>query len=204
MYLKTIPSLVQRKLSKATWSLPGRGEVYITFDDGPSSKTDVLLKILAEQDARASFFLLGEHVERWPQVIERIRKGGHFIGNHGQAHLDGWKSELEKYLSNAEDGADVTASRFYRPPYGRMTPRQWQIISQSQKIIMWSIMPGDFDSSVSAENCLRTIKENIEDGSIIVLHDNNKSIDKVLEILPEVVRAIKEKGLRSEALPFNS
>jgi deoxyxylulose-5-phosphate synthase len=65
-------------------------------------------------------------------------------------------------------------------------------------------MPGDFDSSVSAEQCLSTVKENVEEGSIIVLHDNEKSMDKVVQILPEILKTIKEKGLRSEALPFKS
>jgi peptidoglycan/xylan/chitin deacetylase (PgdA/CDA1 family) len=204
LYLKTIPNLIQRKLSKAVWSLPGRGEVYLTFDDGPSARTEELLHLLSENDAKASFFLLGENIQRWPKAAEDLRKGGHFIGNHGQKHLDGWKTGHDRYVSNAAEGASISKSRIFRPPYGRMTPGQWRSISNLQEIVMWSIMPGDFDSSISAEQCLRTVKDNVEEGSIIVLHDNDKSMDKVVQILPGIVKVIKEKGLRSEALPFKS
>lgn len=204
MYLKTIPSIIQRKLSKAIWSLPGNNSVYLTFDDGPSESTRDLLSIFAQKDARASFFCTGEQVEKHPKMIEIMRSKGHYVANHGQLHLDGWKTSTSDYLKNAEAGYLATESNSFRPPYGRMTPKQWSRLSKRFRIIMWSIMPGDFKSEVSSYDCLTTILDHLKDGSIVVLHDNDRFVSKSIEILPELIDRIKEKGFRIEALPFNS
>ena len=204
MYLRAVPGLIQRFLRKAVWSIPGDKKVYLTFDDGPSQRTNEILDLLYKYGAKASFFLLGEQVEKFPSSMARIKSEGHTIGNHGYAHLDGWRCSVKTYFQNIKSGQQITRSTLYRPPYGRMTPSQWSSLPKDHQIVMWSLMPGDFDSSVSANSCLTYVLEKVKGGSIIVLHDNSKCTDKVLQILPALIGGIKEKGFQLEALTINS
>lgn len=130
-----------------------------------------------------------------------MRSAGHHIGNHGYAHLDGWRYELDVYLENVRKGKDIIGSSDYRPPYGRMSPAQWRSVAKTERIIQWSIMPGDFDPEVDAQRCLERIIRDLRAGDIIVLHDNEKSWDTVRELLPPLAAYLNEKRLPAEPLP---
>jgi peptidoglycan/xylan/chitin deacetylase (PgdA/CDA1 family) len=188
-------------LSKALWAITSDNSIYLTFDDGPSEDTDLILDLLKDYQAKATFFLLGEQIERHPEALIRIRQEGHGIGNHGYRHLDGWRAGHSQYLENMEKGKELTGSSDFRPPYGRMSPKQWKTISASERIVMWSHMPGDFDSGMDIDSCYSFIESNLEPGAIIVLHDNAKSLSKVLNLLPLMLSLFKEKGLQMEPLP---
>lgn len=153
---------------------------HLTFDDGPSENTDQILDFLAERKITASFFCLGQQIEKYPKTFERIMNEGHLVGNHGYAHLDGWKTHVDKYIEDVEKGYELNQSKLFRPPFGRLTPNQYRLLKKKFKIVMWSLMPGDFDHHVSVENCaIRISKATPRD--IIVLHDHKDS--DILEIL---------------------
>ncbi len=163
-----------------------------------------MLDILDEHKIKAGFFLLGEQIELFPELKDRISDEGHFIGNHGQEHLNGWKTDTKVYQRNVDIGRDKTHNNYFRPPHGKMTPAQWKIVSASNQIVMWDVMPGDFDQNISDSTVIRRSIEQSGAGSIIVLHDNEDVGPRILRILPRIIQGIREKGLDIDSLPFNS
>jgi peptidoglycan/xylan/chitin deacetylase (PgdA/CDA1 family) len=148
----------------------------LTFDDGPfTGSTENILQILEKLNVKAMFFCCGNQASENNYLIEKIRSGGHIIGNHGFQHLDGFRTSFSSYLNNAVSASQLTSGNFFRPPYGRITPRQYSALSKSFRIIMWDLMAYDFDSSFGADRSLAVLKRKIRKGSIIVLHDKPES-----------------------------
>jgi peptidoglycan/xylan/chitin deacetylase (PgdA/CDA1 family) len=107
---------------------------------------------------------------------------GHAIGNHGYNHLNGWITSLNKYVGDVNEAAPFTSSVLFRPPYGRLRINQYRKLSKTYKIVLWDIMPYDFDNTFGPANSLRILKNKIRPGSIIVLHDtSDSSAGKILE-----------------------
>jgi peptidoglycan-N-acetylglucosamine deacetylase len=161
-------------------------QLYLTFDDGPDPiSTLPLLNLLDKYFVKAIFFCCGRKAEKYPDLVNQIRNRGHLLGNHGYDHLNGWDTSLKRYVSDVSIAARYTSSTIFRPPYGRLRPDQFRILSRTYKIFFWDVMPYDFDSSFGSERSLRTLKNKIRPGSIIVLHDTsystaNKMIDEFL------------------------
>lgn len=178
--------------------------VFLTFDDGPIPEaTPYILDILKAYDAKATFFCVGENVERYPHIYQRILDDGHTVGNHTYNHLNGWKTDQEAYVSNVEKSSDVIDSKLFRPPYGRIRPGQMEILSKKYNVIMWDVLSGDFDPKVSSDELYDNVVNNVKNGSIIVLHDNIKSIDKLKVALPKLLEFFKEKNIALKALPHD-
>ncbi len=149
-----------------------------TIDDGPDPEsTPGWLELLDQMDSKAIFFLLGAKCEKHPQLVDAIRSAGHMIGSHGYRHLNGWKTNYDKYIDDVRLGLAITDASYFRPPYGRMTIRQYREISSMSQIMMWSLMPGDFDESVSQEVLSQRI-DSAHSEDIVVLHDDISSIEK--------------------------
>ncbi len=198
MYLNAIPNFIQSLFNDLIWSIPSKHEVFITFDDGPTLEgTEVILNILEQYEAKATFFCLGEHIKMFPKNFQLIAKSGHGVGNHGFKHLNGWTTNSETYIENTIEGYNTSKSKLFRPPYGKITPIQIAKLKKQFKIVMWDIFPGDFDESVSQEDCLNKIIKHLTPGSIIVLHDNKQSIEKVKYILPKLLNHLKKVNLKT-------
>jgi peptidoglycan/xylan/chitin deacetylase (PgdA/CDA1 family) len=169
--------------------------VYLTFDDGPTPVvTDKILDLLAVHNAKATFFCLGSQVEKHPELYQRILAEGHSVGNHGYMHLDGWKTTTQEYLDNVRRGSMHIKSRIFRPPYGRITQSQSMTLRNLYKIVLWDLMPGDFDERVDTTLCLDRIRKNIRPGSVLVLHDNLKVGEKVVEVLKRLMDYFEKEG----------
>lgn len=198
MYLKKPPYLYRKVLSKAVFNAKTE-KVYLTFDDGPDPEVTVaILDILAKEKVTASFFILGENGEKYPEILDRIRAEGHEVANHGFAHLDGWKVDEEAFIENVERGERVSNSKIFRPPYGRIWPGLMEMISD-HKVIMWDVLAGDFDERISAKEVISNVLNNVEAGSIIVMHDSQKAKENVLGSLPLII-----DGIRVKDLPFGN
>ena len=91
-------------------------------------------------------------------------------------------------------------TKLFRPPYGRLKPKQAQFLQRHYDIIMWSLLSGDFDPNISKEMCLENVVSNLYPGSIIVFHDSLKAFDKLKYVLPETLRHLKDCGYSSEAI----
>jgi peptidoglycan-N-acetylglucosamine deacetylase len=166
--------------------------LYLTFDDGPDTdSTPAILKILAMYNIKATFFCSGEAAEKNPELISKILSEGHIIGNHGYSHLNGWKTSIDTYIKDVEKAFPVTSTGLFRPPYGKLTLRQYNKLKRRFRIVFWDIMPYDFDRSFGGENCLKVLKRKIRPGSVNVLHDTKGSA--VIDFLEDfLVFSIKE------------
>jgi peptidoglycan-N-acetylglucosamine deacetylase len=202
-YFKKIPAVLQwlfgglvcfRIKSKAK-------EVYFTFDDGPHPEnTALILDILKRYDAKGSFFCTGEQIEKHPELFYRIQSEGHVIGNHGYKHLKASKISGQTFLENFEKGRLLSNSWLFRPPYGGIRLSGYLKIKDETKIVLWDIMPGDFDPEVSQEECVNNILANIHPGSIIVLHDSCFSAKRLISILESSLTQLKNLGYSFSSL----
>jgi len=171
--------------------------LYLTFDDGPDVISTVpLLNILSKHNIKAIFFCSGKTASENPELVNRIKSEGHIIGNHGFSHLNGFFTSERKYLTDIKKAAEFTSDTLFRPPYGRLKMNQYLSIKSSFKIIMWDIMPYDFDRSFGSERSLSVLKRKIRPGSIIVLHDNSEST--LLEFLNTFIEFAFVSGYRFE------
>ena len=169
----------------------GDKKLLLTFDDGPHPElTPQVLEILAKHDLKATFFCLGERAEQYPEIIKMIRTQGHDIGNHGYQHLDGWQTDFNTYIQNTEKGKAITQSPLFRPPYGRLSPRQYHHLKKENQIIFWNLMLFDFDKNFTVERALKLARKNLNPSSIIVLHDNEKAGENMINLLKPLIELI--------------
>ena len=188
---------------KYVWKIPNSGnKIYLTFDDGPiPDVTEWVLDILKSENIKATFFCIGDNIQKHPKVFERIKNEGHSIGNHTFNHLNGWKTENRHYIENfklceTEHLKLNTENSFlFRPPYGKIKPSQSKAVRNlGYKIIMWDVLSYDFDSNISTEKCLENVISNTEQGSIIVFHDSLKAEKNLKYALPKAIQILKDKG----------
>ncbi len=169
--------------------------LYLTFDDGPIAEvTPWVLDQLAEYNAKATFFCVGENVLRHPEIIEQMIAEGHTAANHTQNHLSGWASENVPYFHNVRKCAQLVDSDLFRPPYGRMKPRQAQFLLRHYRIVMWDVLSADFDPNISEEQCLNNVLKNTNEGSIIVMHDSLKAQKNMRYTLPRMLEHFSSLG----------
>ena len=181
------------------WNLQNEDKsIYLSFDDGPHPEvTSLVLDILKEYNAKATFFCIGKNVAAYPSVYQRIIDEGHAVGNHTYNHLNGWKTEDEEYLNDVYEAQKFIDSDLFRPPYGRISNFKIKLLSKLRyrmKIIMWTVLSGDFDPQISKETCCDNVILNTKSGSIVVFHDSEKAKEKMLYTLPLVLSHFKAKG----------
>ncbi|MCO5285357.1 MAG: polysaccharide deacetylase family protein [Chitinophagaceae bacterium] len=179
-------------------------KVYLTFDDGPHPEiTPYVLEQLALFQAKATFFCIGEQVEKYPEVYQQILDAGHRTGNHTYSHLNGWKTSDEKYFKDVEKAAAVIKSKLFRPPYGKIRRFQLKIITGERlglRPVMWHVLSGDFDTSLKPEQCYLNVVKNTSPGSIIVFHDSEKAFPRLKDTLPKALKYLKDKGFSFDIL----
>jgi len=196
MYLVKTPRLIQRFFPNFTWQFPSAGKkLYLTFDDGPIPEvTPWVLNQLAQYEAKGTFFCVGDNVRKYPQVFEQVLSSGHAVGNHTFNHLSGWGTQNATYVQNVGQCAELVQSRLFRPPYGRLTPRQAQLLRQHYRIIMWDVLSGDFDKNLSDAACWQNVLKNARNGSIIVFHDSLKARQRLEYVLPRTLKHFAQAG----------
>lgn len=204
MYLVKTPKLVQALMPAYLWHLPTAEKIlYLTFDDGPIPEvTPWVLERLQAFDAKATFFCVGENVQRHPAVFRQLLSEGHSAGNHTFNHLNGWHTENLAYFHNVRHCARLVNSNLFRPPYGRLLPAQRAFLERHYRIVMWDVLSGDFDPDISPEQCLENVLTHAQPGSIVVLHDSLKAEAKLHFVLPRLLEHFSEEGYRFEALPM--
>ena len=199
MYLTKSPFWLQWLYPTLTWHKNRKEKcVYLTFDDGPIPVvTPFVLNTLKNFNAKATFFCIGENVSKYPETYNDILSNGHTIGNHTFNHLKGWKTSDREYLLNIENCAKLVKSNLFRPPYGRISSaqiRKFKIRFPKMKIIMWDVLSGDFDPSISVEKCTKNVLNNVRNGSIIVFHDSEKAFARLEHTLPIVLKKLQSLG----------
>jgi peptidoglycan-N-acetylglucosamine deacetylase len=197
MYPVKPPPLIRWLTQKwLTWDMPAEGQkIYLTFDDGPVPEvTPEVLRILEHHHAKATFFCVGENVQKYPQLFDSVKAAGHGLGNHTFNHLPAWRSPAGDYLRNVDECRKVVNSRLFRPPHGQLTPWLIHELSPHFKIILWTVLTGDFDQQVSPERCAENALRNTRPGAIVVFHDSIKASKNMLFALPVFLEHFKSRG----------
>lgn len=196
MFWVRTPSIIQKIFPKIIWNFANEvapipsctilnKKVYLTFDDGPHPTiTPWVLEQLATKNIKATFFCLGENIEKYPAVFQQILEEGHCIGNHGYKHYNGWKISKQQFLENYRKGKEISNSDFFRPPYAKIRALKH---FKKGEIIICTVLPHDYHPKVSAEMCLNNITKNLKENDIIVLHDNEKAWKKLEYVLPKIL-----------------
>ena len=183
--------------------------VYLTFDDGPTAiATEALLRILHRYEARATFFLIGHHVQAHPNRVRRIVEAGHAVGNHTFTHVDAWQTAHATVVRELEHTAQAITAHtggpvsLLRPPYGHLTPALCHWAGRhGVRVVMWDVMPADFQRGASAMSVARFTTAYVRPGSIVVLHDNPMTEPITLQALEAILRWGTARGWRFAALP---
>ncbi len=191
------PTPVRWLFHRRVWGFSRKeGFVYLTFDDGPTVElTEQILGVLDDHDVKATFFCVGENAKLYPKLMESMQSKGHVIGNHTMRHEKGTKVSWKDYSDSIGQAQDVIESPLFRPPYGRVRMDKARKLRKNFKVVMWTWLSYDYDHSVSIEEIIEAA-DRIKSGDILVLHDNLKVEDRVLKILPEIIRIVREKGLK--------
>jgi peptidoglycan/xylan/chitin deacetylase (PgdA/CDA1 family) len=203
VFLVRPPILLKKLYPSLLWKVNTQEkEVYLSFDDGPHPEiTPWVLDVLNDFQAKAIFFCVGENVERYPDVYRRILDEGHYCGNHTNNHLNGWNSDSAVYLKSVAACARLVHTNFFRPPYGRLKNTQAKRISRHYRIVMWDVLSGDFDRTITPEKCLENTLHYSRPGSIVVFHDSLKARKNLFSVLPLYLTEMKNRGYRFPLLP---
>jgi peptidoglycan-N-acetylglucosamine deacetylase len=206
-YFVKTPWWLKKIYPSYIWNIKTEEKViYLTFDDGPHERATVfVLDQLKKYNAKASFFCIGKNVVAYPALYNRILEEGHITGNHTCHHLNGWKTPDKEYLKDVTEAAKYIQSSLFRPPYGRIRSFQAQHIAAainepSAKIIMWDVLSGDFDQTITKDQCLENVVLNSKKGSIVVFHDSEKAFPLLEYCLPLTLEFFSKKGFRFEGL----
>ena len=202
-----VPNFIQRFFPNIIWKkTTDEKKIWLTFDDGPEEEvTEFILKTLKKLNIKASFFLIGKNIQAFPELTKEIIKEGHIVGNHSFSHLNGFKSKKEEYIYDVELGQKsineklvemgiTNKIKIFRPPFGRILPQQIKRLKENYKIVMWDIFSWDFKKNISPEKIYNNVIDNVVEGSILVFHNNKKSLNNLKLTLEDTLVKLKEKG----------
>jgi len=171
-------------------------KLWLTFDDGPDPQaTPWILTILNNLKIKATFFLVGEQMEKFPETVNAIKDSGHLIANHSYSHNNGWTTKNSTYFEDIKKcQALMPENKLYRPPYGKISITQIYKLKKKYKLILWDVLSMDFSDCSTPSKIKKNVLNNVENGSIIVFHNNKKSLTKLKQSLKETISELKEKG----------
>ena len=188
---------------------PSEPEVALTFDDGPHPTSALrILDVLKRRHVKATFFLVGTRIKEHPEIVRRIVADGHEVGNHTQDHLrldtlrpDQIGKELDNCATNFERAVPGQKMELFRPPGMRFNA---DVIAAAKKhgytMVGWNDAAKDFISlshrHADPTFVERRVVDQVESGSIILLHD----IPATAEVLDQILDAIEKKGFRFETV----
>lgn len=196
-------------VASETFSAPGRGQVALTFDDGPSrTVTPKILRILKRKRVTASFFMLGERAIASPDLVDEVGLAGHDIGSHGWTHSSLrslWKSQIRDEVCQTQaaiESASGIRPRYFRPPYGRYAPSALPLLGGlGYDVVLWSVDSEDWtpERDDDPQAIARSVLHQARDGSIILLHDIESA---TVEALPMIIDGLRERGF--ELVPVST
>ena len=173
--------------------------VALTFDDGPTENVNMILPLLEKYHAKATFFLIGEEIETHPDEAKKIVEQGHQVGNHTYSHnrmvfktLSYYKKEIEKtdlLIRNASFKGEIDV----RPPNGKkLIGFPYYLKKHHRDTITWNLEPDSYYSL--ATDKVNYVKENIEPGSIILIHPMYDKTDNTLQTIEGILQELSNEG----------
>ena len=183
------------------------GYVCLTFDDGPNpASTPELLQILKQEGIKATFFLAGKNVEKYPHLTTQIVNEGHEIGQHGHWHIHPWKCWPFSSLADLIEGARTIRqhvsdekSLLVRPPYGKLNLITWlYVFFTRRQLAFWDVDPKDYVPQ-SADTIVKYVMAHIPAHTIILLHDgrwdSDATANATVSAVSGILKEAKKHGL---------
>lgn len=187
---------------------------FITFDDGPSSLTPEILDTLKNENVKATFFMLGMNVDRYPETVKRVYDEGHFIASHGYTHqyssiYSSTQAVLDEYnqcndaIKRAIGEKDYNCHLFRFPgglpggKYADIKQEAKQLLSENDILsVDWNALTGDAETTHPvAENLLEKLRTTTQDkNSVVILMHDAQTKKITAEILPQIIAYLKEQG----------
>ncbi|MEK4386252.1 polysaccharide deacetylase family protein [Solibacillus sp. FSL W7-1464] len=175
--------------------------IALTFDDGPTKNVDQLLPLLDKYNAKATFFLIGNEIEKHPEEAKKIIEAGHQIGNHTYSHKrmvlkspSFIREEIEKtdeLIRNIGYEGEID----FRPPYGKkFVGLPYYLNKHNKETIMWSLDPETYYTSVDEK--INYVLENIQPGSIILLHPMYDQTGGTSQVVETILKELTNEGYR--------
>jgi peptidoglycan/xylan/chitin deacetylase (PgdA/CDA1 family) len=174
--------------------------IHLTFDDGPHPiATPIILQELASRNIRATFFLLGQNVQKYPDLARRIHAQGHQIGNHSFTHTNLFfkkKSFVRDEILRTKEILESLIGRhsqYFRPPYGYFNWTTLDVLREMDlSCVLWNVDSKDYKLNSCVTISHRIIQQT-KNGSILLLHDNNETSQKVNNYLPVILDTLQKK-----------
>ncbi|MGE5627558.1 MAG: polysaccharide deacetylase family protein [Solirubrobacterales bacterium] len=176
--------------------------VALTFDDGPTEKTDEILSILKSENIKATFFLIGSEIEKNQEETKNIISDGQEVGNHTYTH----KRMIFKtygYIKDEIEGTDKLIRKMgyndtiqFRPPNGKkLVLLPFYLNANNRKTILWDLTPNSYDDiNSSSDKIVKYVMDNVKPGSIILLHPMNDKNKNTINSIKPIIKGLKEKG----------
>jgi len=183
--------------------------IYLTFDDGPDENiTPRLLELLSKHEIKATFFVVGQKAERYPEIILQIHKNGHAIGNHSYTHphlIFKSKEIIEGEIKRTDKAVfEITGKRptLFRPPHGQFGLAVLSVLkSTNHRMVLWSASSQDYKVKTSTEKIQARMKKYVRPGKIVLMHDGHSKSLHTFRALENSLGAFKERGFKFSALP---
>ena len=184
-------------------------KIALTFDDGPHPKvTEQILAVLLQYNIKATFFVLGQNVEKYPQIVSQVAEQGHEIANHSWSHANFTKlsgTQITAELNQTNEAIYQATGEYpnlYRPPYGATNAN---VRSQtSMEAMMWSVDTMDWKHR-TPEKTLAYVKEQVKDNGIILMHDiHSETADSLEAVINYLIEQDYEFVTASELLKLQS
>ena len=180
---------------------PGDHSVYLTFDDGPIPDiTPWVLDTLDRYGAKATFFLVGDNVRKYPDIFRMVTERGHKVGNHTFNHLRGLWVRTPDYVDNVDKCNGYFESRLFRPPHGMMHLWVYNYIKGYYDIVFHDLVTRDYSKYLTPGEVVHNVKKYTRNGSIIVFHDSLRSWHNLEKALPESIEWLQSQGYAFKTL----
>jgi peptidoglycan-N-acetylglucosamine deacetylase len=202
-----IPEQFQGQIVSRVELQSGEKIIALTFDDGPWSHTPQILDILKKYDIKATFFIIGQHIQAHREELQRVVQEGHAIGNHTWNHryqnvsAETAAAELGQTADLLKEVTETETSMF-RPPGGNITNGLANYATQhNNAVIMWSVDSNDYRSATSVASMTEKVVGGIHSGAIVLLHDGGGNRTKTVQALPQIISQLQQQGYRFVTVP---
>lgn len=183
--------------------------IALTFDDGPSAEfTPQVLDILREKNVKATFFIIGHKLQKFPKIGQQIVAEGHALGNHTWHH---WNTQMTEFTATREiedtamlmyETTGVKTSLF-RPPNGFLNNGLADYArKRKDAVVLWTVDSGDWRGSrVSAEDMIKQVVEKATPGGIVLMHDAGGDRSRTVRALPKIIEELTLRGYKFVTVP---
>ncbi len=186
-------------------------EIALTFDDAPDDIfTPKILNILRENKVKATFFLVGHRIEKYPDIAKRIVQEGHAVGNHSYNHPNFLQMKEADFIRQINRTDQLISSlsgsvpTIVRPPYGEIDEKQLEWLTQNKRVVVqWDVDSIDW-KGLKSEEIVNNILSRLKPGSIVLLHSGTGEggdLSGTVQALPTVIDDLRKKGFTLVTVP---